>query len=133
MNLLLYRKGLGCVTNVDSYSLYASTYVAGVRYISKIVCYHQVLFAAVTQLQHFEVKTTNIFAASEFHIIANIHLYSILSMCAYVTGTLPVYTVCSQFNHYVGLVNVPHASTCPMFPYVESNRVFFIFETIYSI
>ena len=69
--------------------MYACTYVAGVRFISKIVCHHQVLFAAVTQLQHFEVKTTNIFAASEFHIIANIHLYSILSICAYVTGTVP--------------------------------------------
>ena len=82
------------------------------------------LTAAVTQLQHFDVKTTNIFAASEFHIIANIHLCSILSMCTNVTGTLPLHTVCSQFNHYVGLVNLSHASTCPMFPYVESNRVF---------
>ena len=43
-----------CVTNVDSYSVYACTNVAGVRDISKIVCYHQVLFAAVTKLQQFE-------------------------------------------------------------------------------
>ena len=48
----------------------------------------------------------------------------LLRMCAYVTISLPVYTVCSQFNHCVGLVNLPHASMCPMFPYVESNRVF---------
>ena len=67
---------VGRVTNVDSYSLYACTYVAGVRYISKIVCYHQVLFAAVTKLQQFEEKTTNIFAASGFHKIANIHVCS---------------------------------------------------------
>ena len=54
--------------------MYACTYVAGVRDISKIVCYHQVLFAAVAKLQHFEVKTNNIVAASEFHNIANIHV-----------------------------------------------------------
>ena len=35
----------------------------------------------------------------------------------YVTGELPVYTMCSQFKHYVGLVNLPHSSSCPMFPY----------------
>ena len=29
---------VGCVTNVDYYSLYACTYVAGARDISKIVC-----------------------------------------------------------------------------------------------
>ena len=45
-----------CVTNVDSYSVYAGTNVAGVRDISKIVCYHQVLLAAVTKLQQFEEK-----------------------------------------------------------------------------
>ena len=60
-----------CVTNVDSYSLYACTYVAVVRDISKIVCYHQVLFHAATKLHQFEEEKTNIFAASEFHIIAN--------------------------------------------------------------
>ena len=42
---------MGCVANVDSYSLNACTYVAGVRDTSKIVCYHQVLFAVVTKLQ----------------------------------------------------------------------------------
>ena len=62
-----------CVTNVDSYSVYACTIVAGVRDISKIVCYHQVLFAAVTK--QFEEKANNIFAASGFHKIANIHVY----------------------------------------------------------
>ena len=60
-----------CVTNVDSYSVYACTNVAGVRDISKIVCYHQVLFAAVKKLQQFEEKT-NIFAASGFQKFANI-------------------------------------------------------------
>ena len=65
---------MGCVTNVDSYRLYAGTDDAGVRDISKIVCYHQVLFAAVTKLQQFEEKTNNIFVASGFHKIANIHI-----------------------------------------------------------
>ena len=98
---------VGCVTNVDSYSLYACTYVASVRDISKIVCYHQVLFAAVTKLQQFEEKTTNIFAASGFHKISRI-IY-----CARY-WKLPVYTECSQFNHYVGLVNLPfrHLAIC---------------------
>ena len=54
--------------------LYACAYVAGMRDISKIVCYHQVLFATVTKLQQFEEKTTNIIAASVFHNIANIHV-----------------------------------------------------------
>ena len=38
---------------MDSYRLYACTYVAGVRYISKTVCHNWVLFAAVTKLQQF--------------------------------------------------------------------------------
>ena len=84
-----------CVTNVDSYSVYACTNVAGGMDISKIVCYHQVLFAAVTKLQQFEEKTNIIFADSGFHKIANIHVYmhNLLRMCAYVTGKLPVYSV----------------------------------------
>ena len=53
--------------------MYACTYVAGVRDISKIVCYHWVLFAAATKLQQFEEKITNIFADSDFHNIANMH------------------------------------------------------------
>ena len=69
----LINAQVGCVTNVESYSFYACTFVAGVRDISKLVCYYLVLFAAVTQLQHFEVKK-NTFAASEFHNIANIHV-----------------------------------------------------------
>ena len=64
---------VGYVTNVDYCSFYACTYVV-VRDISKIVCYHQVLFAAVTKSQQFEEKTNNIFAASGFHKIANIHI-----------------------------------------------------------
>ena len=43
-----------------------------------------------------------------------ISAYDLLRMCAYVTGKFPVYTVCSQFKHYVGLVNLPHSSTCPI-------------------
>ena len=104
---------VGCVTNVDSNSLYACTYVAGVRDISKIVCYHQVLFAAVTK--QFEEKTTNIFAASGFHKIANIHVLSYAF--AHTLLEIYPYTVCSQFKHYVGLVNFLHSSTCPMFLY----------------
>ena len=62
-----------CVSNVDSYSLYACTYVASVRDISNIVCYHQVLFAVVTTLQQFEEKTkSNSFTASEFQKIPRI-------------------------------------------------------------
>ena len=52
----LINAQVGCVTNVDSYSLYACTYVASVIDISKIVCYHQVLLAALTKLQPFEEK-----------------------------------------------------------------------------
>ena len=46
--------------------MHACTYLASVGDISKIVCYHQVLFAVVTKLQQFEEKATNIFAGSEF-------------------------------------------------------------------
>ena len=63
----LINAQVGCVTNVDSYSLYACTYVAGVRDISKIVCYHQVLFAAVTKLQQFEEKKLIFFLLPGFH------------------------------------------------------------------
>ena len=68
----LIKTQVGCVTNVDSYSLYACTYVASVRHISTIVCYDQVLFVAVTKLLRFLEKTTNIFAASGFHKIPRI-------------------------------------------------------------
>ena len=64
-------------TQVDSYSLYACTYVASVRDISTIVCYDQVLFVTVTKLLRFLEKTTNIFAASGFHKIPR------MRMCAY--------------------------------------------------
>ncbi len=46
-----------------------------------------------------------------------ISTYNLLRICSYVTAKLPVYTVCSQFKHYVGVVNLPHSSTCPMLPY----------------
>ena len=77
----LIKAQVGCVTNVNSYSLYACTYVASVRDISQIVCYHQVLFAAVTKLQQFEENTTTIFAASWFHKIPGI----IYCACAHTT------------------------------------------------
>ena len=86
--------------------------------ISKIVCYHQVLFARVTKLQQFEEKTTNTFVC--FMVSQNCkypHNYP-LRICAYVTRKLPVYTMWSQFKHFVGFVNLPNSSTCPMFPYV---------------
>ena len=105
---------VGCITYVDSYS--SCTYDAGVRDISKIVCYHQVLFAAVTKLQQFEEKKL-IFLLLQGFIKLQISTHDILRMCAYVTGKLPVYTVCSQFKQYVGLVNLPHSLTCPRFPY----------------
>ena len=35
---------------------YACTYIASVTDFSKVLCYHQVLFAAVTKLQEFEEK-----------------------------------------------------------------------------
>ena len=68
----LIKTQVGCITNVDSYSLYACTYVSSVRDISTIVCYHQVLFVEVTQLLRFLEKKTNIFAASGFHKISRI-------------------------------------------------------------
>ena len=68
----LIKTQVGCVTNVESYSLYACTYVASVRQISTIVCHDQVLFVAVTTLLRFLEKTTNIFAASGFHKIPRI-------------------------------------------------------------
>ena len=121
----LIKTQVGCVTNVDSYSLYACTYVASVRDISTIVCYDQVLFIAVTKLLRFLEKTTNIFAASGFHKIPRIiYCACALTVQLYVTGELPVYTMCSQFKHYVGLVNLPHSSSCPMFPYHITASLF---------
>ena len=108
----LHQTQVGCVTNVVSYSLYECTYVAGMRDISEIVCYHQVLFAAVTKLQQFEEKTTNIFAASGFHKIANIHVYSTVHLRIRYWKITRAYRVFP-----VGLVNLPHSSTCPRFPY----------------
>ena len=69
----LIKTQVGCITNLDSYSLYACSYVASVRDISTIVCYHQVLFVAVAKLLRFlEEEKTNIFAASDFHNIPHI-------------------------------------------------------------
>ena len=68
----LIKTQVGCITNVDSYSLYACTYVSSVRDISTIVCYHQVLFVEVTKLLRFLEKRTNIFAPSGFHKIPRI-------------------------------------------------------------
>ena len=68
----LVNAQVGCVTNVNSYSLYVCTYVASVRDISTIVYHRQVLFVAMTKLLRFFEKTTNIFPASgfqKFHII----------------------------------------------------------------
>ena len=46
--------------------------------------------------------------------------YPRIIICARVHTLLenyPYNTVCSQCKHYVGLVNLPNSSTCPMFPY----------------
>ena len=68
----LIKTQVGCITNVDSFNLYACTYVASVRDISTIVCYDQDLFVEVTKLLRFVEKTTTIFAASGFHKIPRI-------------------------------------------------------------
>ena len=108
---------VGCVTNVDSYRLYACTYVAGVRDISKIVCYHQVLFSAVTKLQQYEEKTTCFSVSQNCKYPRMLYCaFALLRICTYVAGKLPIYTVYSHFKPYVGLFNLPHSSTCPMFP-----------------
>ena len=70
-----------CVTNVDSYSLCACTYVAGMTDISKIVRYHQVLFAAVTKLQRFEEKQLIFFLLQGFTKM-QISTYALLRICA---------------------------------------------------
>ena len=110
---------VGCITNVDSYSVYACTYVASVRDISTIVCYDQVLFVEVTKLLRFLEKTTNIFAASGIHKSPRI-IYCACALTTIRYWKITLYTVCSQFKHYVGLVNLPHSSSCPMFPYAHT-------------
>ena len=67
----------------------------------------------------FRRKNPNIFAASGFHKIPRI-IYCACALTT-VTGKLPVYTMCSQFKHYVVLVNLPHSSSCPMFPYAPGQ------------
>ena len=68
----LIKIQVGCVTNVDSYSLYACTYVASVRDISTIVCYDQVLFVTVTKLLRFLEEKKLIFLLlqvfTKFHV-----------------------------------------------------------------
>ena len=41
---------------IAAHAVRACTYVDSVRDMSKIVCYHQVLFVAVNKLQQFEEK-----------------------------------------------------------------------------
>ena len=87
----LVNAQVGCVTNVDSYS---------VRDILTIVCYREVIFVAVTKLLRFLDKTTNIFAASGFHKIPRRPI--IYCACARNYTLLENYTLpCSQFKHYV--------------------------------
>ena len=97
----------------------ACTYVASMRDSSMIVCYHQVLFVAVTKLLRFLEEKNYFFLLiqvfTKFHVQSTAHV----RLQLYVTGKLPVYTVCPQFKHYVGLVNLPHSSSCPMFPYIS--------------
>ena len=108
----LINAQVGCVTNVDYYSLCACTYVASVRPFRRYAAYTtmQVIFAAVKQLQQFEEKTTNILTASGFHKIPCI----INCACAHTTICYWKITCI----HYFGLVNSPHSSSCPMFPYI---------------
>ena len=75
---------VGCVTNVDSYSLYACTYVASVRDISTIVYHRQVLFVALTKLLRFFDQKNNMFPASGFQKIPHI-IYIIYCTCALTT------------------------------------------------
>ena len=91
----LINEQVGFVTNVDSYRLYACTYVASVRDISKIVSYHQVLFAAVTKLQQFEDKITNSLAASGFHKIPRI----IYCACAHTRALLRLERTMNSLCH----------------------------------
>ena len=106
----LINAQVGCVTNVDSYSFYACTYVASVGDISKILCYPQ-----------------NYRSLKKKQLLFLLHhgftkFQPILRMCAYVTGKLPVYTMCSQFKRYVGLVNLPHSSVAPCSPRCPTIR-----------
>ena len=71
---------MGCVTNVDSYSLYACTYVTSARDISTIVCYRQVLFVAVTTLLRFLEEEKQYFCCVRF---SQNSTYNLLRMCAY--------------------------------------------------
>ena len=72
---ILTNAQVGCVTNVDSYSLYACTYVAGVRHFEDsflppgVICCSDKITAVWR-------KTTSILAASGFQKIANIHVCS---------------------------------------------------------
>ena len=103
----LVNAQVGCVTNVDSYRLYACTYVASMIDISTIVCYRQVLFVAVTTLLRF-LEEFFFFAASGFHKIPRT-IYCACVHTAIRYWKMSLYTACSQFKHYVGLVNLPHS------------------------
>ena len=97
---------VGCVTNVDSYSLYACTYVASVRDISTIVYHRQVLFVAVKKLLRFFEKTTNIVPASGVHKIK----HNLLRRCAYNNMVLENYP---YIPCVPGLITMWDQSTCP--------------------
>ena len=84
----LVNAQVGCVTNVDSYRLYACTYVASMIDISTIVCYRQVLFVAVTTLLRF-LEEKNIFLLLQ--VFTKFHVQSTAHVCLqlYVTGKFP--------------------------------------------
>ena len=88
----LVNAQVGCVTNVDSYRLYACTYVASMIDISTIVCYRQVLFVAVTTLLRF---LEEFFFFCCFRFSQN-STYNLLRTCAYsytLLENVPIYRV----------------------------------------
>ena len=113
----------GMVTNVDSYSLYACSYMlpAWETFRRKYATARSYLLQ--WQMTAVSRKTNNIFAASGFHKIPRI----IYCACAITTmrywKITRIYAVCFQFKHYVGLVNLPHSPSCPMFPYIHNMTV----------
>ena len=96
----LIKTQVGCITNVDSYSVYACTNVSSVRDISTIVCYHQVIFVEVTKLLRFLEEKKLIFCCFRF---SQNSTYNLLRMCAY------NYTL---LDNYPYIPCVPSLSLC---------------------
>ena len=82
------------------------------RDISKIVCYQLLQRQNYSSLKKKQLTFLLLQSFPKLQTFT----YNLLRMCAYVTGNVSVYTVCSQFKHYVGLVNLPHSSIVPCSP-----------------